>query len=103
MNFTFDDSELDLSYSTGWETQPSTDPNLSSFFQSTYHAATSDGATVNLTFFGASFCSRTDRCVAGMSSADGHHSASKGSAVFIVGSKGPDHVCLPHALIKLDV
>ncbi|EIM82243.1 uncharacterized protein STEHIDRAFT_171229 [Stereum hirsutum FP-91666 SS1] len=65
MNFTFDDSEADLLYSSDWETQPSTDPNLSSFFQSTYHAATSDGAIVNFTFFG--------------------------SAIFVVGSKGPDH------------
>lgn len=54
MNFTFDDSEADLLYSSDWETQPSTDPNLSSFFQSTYHAATSDGAIVNFTFFGMS-------------------------------------------------
>ncbi|KAA1475884.1 hypothetical protein DENSPDRAFT_842761 [Dentipellis sp. KUC8613] len=65
MNFTLDDSSPQLIYSADWELQPANDPSLSSFFQSTYHAALQPKATVNLTF--------------------------TGNAVYIYGSKGPGH------------
>lgn len=66
MNFSFDDSSAELSYSNGWGIQSSSDPDLDSFFQSTYHVAETVGASVNFT------------CNA--------------SAVYIYGSKGPAHV-----------
>ncbi|KAI0261772.1 hypothetical protein BC834DRAFT_894613 [Gloeopeniophorella convolvens] len=65
MNFTLDDASGLLTYSSAWESQPNNDPYLSSFFQSTYHAALSDGASVNFSF--------------------------SGSAVFVYGSTGPQH------------
>ncbi|ETW85003.1 hypothetical protein HETIRDRAFT_470070 [Heterobasidion irregulare TC 32-1] len=65
MNFTLDDSAPQLVYSPTWDTQSSKDPDLASFFQSTYHTAVADGATVNFTF--------------------------SGSAIFLYGSKGPGH------------
>ncbi|TFY57500.1 hypothetical protein EVG20_g8523 [Dentipellis fragilis] len=65
MNFTLDDSSPQLIYSADWELQPANDPSLSSFFQSTYHAALEPKASVNLTF--------------------------TGTAVYIYGSKGPGH------------
>lgn len=52
MNFTLDDSAPQLAYSPTWDTQSSKDPDLLSFFQSTYHTAVADGATVNITFSG---------------------------------------------------
>ncbi|THH13708.1 hypothetical protein EW146_g6549 [Bondarzewia mesenterica] len=65
MNFTLDDASSQLAYTTSWEVQSRNDPDLSFFFQSTYHAALADGAQVNITF--------------------------SGSAIYLYGSKGPEH------------
>ncbi|TFK45891.1 hypothetical protein OE88DRAFT_1612190, partial [Heliocybe sulcata] len=68
MNYTIDDTDTDISYSLSppWTTQSPADPDLASFFDSTYHVASADGASFNITF--------------------------GGSAVYIYGSKGPGHV-----------
>ncbi|KAI0927743.1 hypothetical protein AcW1_005182 [Taiwanofungus camphoratus] len=66
MNFSLDDSSSPpLSYSGNWAIQSPSDPDLSRFFQGTYHVAQANGATMNLTF--------------------------QGSAIAIYGSKGPGH------------
>ncbi|KAL4245396.1 hypothetical protein ABKN59_010330 [Abortiporus biennis] len=65
MNFTLDDTSAKLTYSPGWGIQTSTDPNLSQFFEGTYHVAQVDGANVNMSI--------------------------SGSDVYIFGSKGPGH------------
>lgn len=55
MNTTLDDTAPALIYSSGWGVQPVTGAqNVSSFYQSTYHVALADGASVNLTVPGAS-------------------------------------------------
>lgn len=66
-NFTLDDTDPSLTYSSnGWAIQPPTDPDLQEFFDQTYHAAQTDGATVSFTFQGTAFA--------------------------LYGSKGPGHV-----------
>ncbi|CDO68093.1 hypothetical protein BN946_scf185044.g1 [Trametes cinnabarina] len=56
MNFTLDDSDPSLSYSpAGWAVQLPNDPLLDRFFDSTYHAAQQDGATLSFTFAGSAF------------------------------------------------
>lgn len=67
MNFTIDDTSPQLIYSTGgWGTQSPADTRSSEFFQRTYHAAQTDGASMNMTV--------------------------SGSAVYLYGSRGPSHV-----------
>ncbi|THH05148.1 hypothetical protein EW145_g5009 [Phellinidium pouzarii] len=64
-SLTIDDSSLDIIYSSDWAKQSNDDPNADLFFQSTYHSAQADCASVNLTF--------------------------TGSAVYLYGTKGPEH------------
>ena len=66
MNFTLDDAASQLVYSSDWAFQSPTDPNLSQFFDETYHVAQTSGATLNMTV--------------------------QGSLLYIYGSKGPSHV-----------
>ncbi|KAH9857401.1 hypothetical protein C2E23DRAFT_927322 [Lenzites betulinus] len=55
-NFTLDDTDPSLSYSSnGWAVQSPTDPDLTEFFDETYHAAQADGATMSFTFQGTAF------------------------------------------------
>ncbi|KAK7679656.1 hypothetical protein QCA50_017368 [Cerrena zonata] len=66
MNFTIDDTSPQLIYSTGgWGVQSPSDAQKAQFFQGTYHAAQADGASMNMTL--------------------------SGSAVYLYGSRGPDH------------
>ncbi|KAI0761526.1 hypothetical protein BD413DRAFT_617049 [Trametes elegans] len=56
MNFTLDDADPSLSYSTdGWAVQRTDDADLDEFFDRTYHAAQQDGATMTFTFSGSAF------------------------------------------------
>ncbi|KAI0060911.1 hypothetical protein BV25DRAFT_915422 [Artomyces pyxidatus] len=64
MNYTLDDASAYIFYSPNWEVQGN-DPDVASFFQSTYHAALADGASLNFTFLG--------------------------SAIYMYGSRGPQH------------
>ncbi|KAI0628928.1 hypothetical protein C8Q77DRAFT_1067482 [Trametes polyzona] len=55
-NFTLDDTDPTLTYSAnGWATQLPTDPDLDEFFDRTYHAAQTDGASMTFTFRGVGF------------------------------------------------
>ncbi|KAF8583163.1 hypothetical protein K439DRAFT_1634664 [Ramaria rubella] len=64
-NFTIDDVASMLVYGPGWGVASSDDPALDNYFQSTYHASTTSGATVDVTF--------------------------SGTAIYFYGSKGPNH------------
>lgn len=67
MNFTLDDTATQLSYLPGaWGVQTDTDTGLAQFFDQTYHAAEVNGASVNMSLVG--------------------------NAVYLYGSKGPNHV-----------
>lgn len=67
MNFTLDDSSPQLSYlPDAWGVQSPSDTARQSFFYQTFHAAQLDGASVNLSLVG--------------------------TAVYLYGSKGPNHV-----------
>ncbi|KAH9885079.1 hypothetical protein C8Q73DRAFT_660246 [Cubamyces lactineus] len=56
MNFTLDDSDPSLSFSTSdWAIQNSSDPYLDRFFDNTYHVAQRDGATISFQFQGSGF------------------------------------------------
>lgn len=68
MNFTLDDTASQLSFSSGWASQSPSDPDLSQFFEGTYHAAQSTGATLNMSV--------------------------QGTGIYIYGSKGPNHVSI---------
>ncbi|KIP02512.1 hypothetical protein PHLGIDRAFT_37867 [Phlebiopsis gigantea 11061_1 CR5-6] len=65
MNFTLDDTASQLSFSSGWASQSPADPDLSQFFERTYHAVQSPGATLNMSI--------------------------QGTGIYIYGSKGPNH------------
>ncbi|PSS37228.1 hypothetical protein PHLCEN_2v917 [Hermanssonia centrifuga] len=66
MNFTLDDTAPQLSYLPNyWGIQSSSDPSTLSFFDQTYHAAQRNGASVNMSIVG--------------------------TAVYLYGSKGPNH------------
>lgn len=66
MNFTVDDADPSFSYSNGWAVQSDSDADRDEFFQSTYHVATVDGASMSFQF--------------------------QGSAFTLYGSRGPGHV-----------
>ena len=86
-NLTFDDTSLLISYSNNWAQQTSSDPQLGSFFDMSYHSAQANGASANFTFNGR--C-RTVLSLNGNCDADGF----KGTSVYIYGSKGPGHVSI---------
>ena len=67
-NITLDDTSPTIVYSSNWAAQfSSNSSSISQFFGGTYHSAQANGATANLTF--------------------------NGSAIYIYGTKGPEHVC----------
>lgn len=53
-NFTIDDSDPTLVYSSGWGVDSTSDPALDNYFQSTYHATQTLGSNVSLSFSGES-------------------------------------------------
>jgi len=55
-NSTLDDTSPLISYSSGWSVQSPSDPQLSSFLGSTYHATQTNGSSANITFNGMLFC-----------------------------------------------
>ncbi|RPD71377.1 hypothetical protein L226DRAFT_208400 [Lentinus tigrinus ALCF2SS1-7] len=55
MNFTVDDADPSFSYSNGWAVQSDSDADRDEFFQSTYHVATADGASMSFQFQGSAF------------------------------------------------
>ena len=67
MNFTVDDADPSISYSTnGWNVQFPNDTDLDQFFERTYHVAVQDRASLIYQFVGSAFT--------------------------LYGSKGPEHV-----------
>src|SRR5258706_12639944 len=88
MNITLDDTSPSLNYSPQWRRQPVADDH---YFLDTYRASQTKGDTVTLTFDGERESERSlvasDRC---RSLADSY-SHFPGSAIYIYGSRGPNH------------
>src|SRR5688572_7544815 len=53
MNISYDDTSPYLQFSQEWRVQPDDDASSALFWQNTYHAVQSRGATLRITFNGA--------------------------------------------------